>query len=179
MKIRNLFIIGVSLIIVMFSVQIVSSMWCRATFEDILSIDEEVEPSSTTESIPEHAIKPTPEPTPDPTPDPTAEPTPEPEKVYLGTFRVTRYCGCEICNGPWVGQPTASGTELTDGRTIAVDSDVIPLGSKVEIEGIGTRVAEDTGSAIVGNRIDLFVDAPHDEIMDMGVTYNDVYLILE
>ena len=110
-------------------------------------------------------------------PEPTQTPEPTPAMTYLGEFRITRYCTCEICNGQWTGQPTAMGTELTDGRTIAVDPSVIPLGQKVYIEGIGERVAEDTGSAIVGNRIDLFVDASHEEIMDMGVSYLDVYIV--
>ena len=95
----------------------------------------------------------------------------------MGTFRVTRYCRCSICNGEWTGGSTALGTSLTDGRTIAVDPSVIPLGTHVYIEGIGERVAEDTGGAINGNDIDLFVDVSHDEIMDMGVTYNEVYII--
>ena len=110
-------------------------------------------------------------------PEPKKEKDTEPSKIYLGEFRITRYCRCEICNGPWVDQPTASGTELTDGRTIAVDSSVIPLGTKVYIEGVGERIAEDTGSAIIGDCIDLFVDVPHNEAEDMGVTYNDVYII--
>ncbi|MGZ4133709.1 MAG: 3D domain-containing protein [Tumebacillaceae bacterium] len=52
---------------------------------------------------------------------------------------------------------TATGTHVKDGETIAVDPSVIPLGSKVYIEGIGVRVAEDTGGAIIGNRIDVYM----------------------
>jgi peptidoglycan hydrolase CwlO-like protein len=40
--------------------------------------------------------------------------------------------------------------------TIAVDPRVIPIGSKVYIEGYGYAIAADTGSAIKGNIIDLF-----------------------
>ena len=67
---------------------------------------------------------------------------------------------------------------MEDGRTIAVDPSIIPLGTRVYIEGIGERVAEDTGSEIKGNDIDLFRDISHDEVMDEGVTYNDVYIII-
>ena len=41
-------------------------------------------------------------------------------------------------------------------KVIAVDPNVIPLGSKVWVEGYGYAVAGDTGGAIKGNKIDLF-----------------------
>ena len=53
---------------------------------------------------------------------------------------------------------TASGTIPKEGRTIAVDPAVIPLGSVVYIEGYGVRVAEDTGAYIKGDRGDLFIE---------------------
>ena len=40
---------------------------------------------------------------------------------------------------------------------IAVDPSVIPLGSKVWVEGYGNAIAGDTGGAIKGNKIDLFM----------------------
>lgn len=93
----------------------------------------------------------------------------------LGEFKLTAYCHCAKCNGPWVGEPTASGTELTVGRTIAVDPDVIPLGSTVYINGFA-YVAEDTGSAIKGNRIDVLLPS-HEEALDFGVQYANVSII--
>ena len=54
---------------------------------------------------------------------------------------------------------TASGERLQEGVTIAVDPDIIPLGSDVYIEGIGTRTAQDTGTGIQGYHIDLYVGA--------------------
>lgn len=53
---------------------------------------------------------------------------------------------------------TRTGTTATEGRTIAVDPNVIPLGSWVYIEGIGLRRAEDTGGAVKGNWIDVYYD---------------------
>ncbi|MDB5052376.1 MAG: hypothetical protein JWM44_426 [Bacilli bacterium] len=55
---------------------------------------------------------------------------------------------------------TYSGTTVTEGRTIAVDKNVIPIGWWVYIEGIGFRRAEDTGSAVKGNKIDVYFDSP-------------------
>ncbi|MFB9755906.1 ubiquitin-like domain-containing protein [Paenibacillus hodogayensis] len=54
---------------------------------------------------------------------------------------------------------TFSGTKVSEGRTIAVDPKVIPIGWWVYIEGIGFRRAEDTGSAIKGNIIDVYFDS--------------------
>ncbi len=54
---------------------------------------------------------------------------------------------------------TKTSTTVEAGRTIAVDPDIIPLGTRVYIEGLGYRVAEDTGGAIKGNRIDIYVDS--------------------
>jgi len=53
---------------------------------------------------------------------------------------------------------TASGTTVSEGRTIAVDPAVIPMGWWVYIEGVGYRRAEDTGGAIKGKIIDVYFD---------------------
>ena len=95
--------------------------------------------------------------------------------VSLGTFKLTAYCGCSSCNGQWTGYPTASGVMPTVGRTIAVDPSVIPLGTKVVING-HTYVAEDTGGAIKGSKIDIFFSS-HSEAMNFGVKYAEVYVI--
>lgn len=55
---------------------------------------------------------------------------------------------------------TATGRDLTNDRSakvIAVDPSVIPLGTKVYVEGYGYAVAADTGGAIKGHKIDLHV----------------------
>lgn len=82
-------------------------------------------------------------------------------------FVVTAYCNCVACNGQWAGGPTASGVMPRANHTIAVDPSVIPLGTKVVFNGI-EYTAEDTGSAIIGNRIDLFFD-DHQVAEDWGV----------
>lgn len=93
----------------------------------------------------------------------------------LGEFKLTAYCFCEKCNGVWTGEPTASGAEMTVGRTVAVDPEVIPLGSTVYINGFA-YVAEDTGSAIKGKRIDVLLSS-HEEALDFGVQYANVSII--
>lgn len=54
---------------------------------------------------------------------------------------------------------TSSGAVVQEGRTIAVDPKVIPIGWWVYIEGIGFRRAEDTGSAVKGKKIDVYYDS--------------------
>lgn len=99
---------------------------------------------------------------------------------YIGEFTMTHYCPCERCCGRWSDGITATGTKATEGRTIAVDPSVIPYGTEVEVwyeDGSKARyIAEDCGSAIVGNRIDVFMNN-HDEALDKGVLPGSVYVV--
>ncbi len=61
---------------------------------------------------------------------------------------------------------TASGMKARYG-VVAVDPNVIPLGTKLYIEGYGNAIAGDTGGAIKGNRIDLFMNS-RSEAMRFG-----------
>ena len=93
----------------------------------------------------------------------------------LGKFKISAYCPCKKCCGKWAGGNTASGTTPTAGRTIAVDPKVIPLGSKVIIDG-HTYIAEDTGGAIKGNRIDMYFTS-HQEALNWGIKYKEISVI--
>ena len=99
--------------------------------------------------------------------------------VSIGFFDITAYCSCEICCGEWADGITATGTEATQGRTIAVDPNTIPLGSSVYFVGqcgdFGEYIAEDIGGAIVGNRIDLYFDS-HYEAIVWGVRRVEVFV---
>ena len=86
---------------------------------------------------------------------------------------ITYYC-CEkrphICGGG-TGK-TATGTDVTAGRSAAVDPNVIPLGAEIFVDyGDGvlhSYIAEDTGSAVLGGHVDLAVQT-HEEALKLGV----------
>ncbi|MGE5626759.1 MAG: 3D domain-containing protein [Solirubrobacterales bacterium] len=75
---------------------------------------------------------------------------------------------------------TATGTRAKRNSggysSIAVDPRVIPLGSKVYVEGYGYAIAEDTGGAIKGNVIDVFFNSSSD-CRNWGVRYVNVYVV--
>ena len=94
----------------------------------------------------------------------------------LGEFKITGYCGenyPHICNNG-DSTYTATMTKPQEGRTIAVDPNVIPYGSKVRINGI-VYIAEDCGGAIKGNRIDIFFTS-HDRALSYGVQNCEVWI---
>lgn len=91
----------------------------------------------------------------------------ETTKQYeMETYTITAYCPCIECSEGH-GTMTATGVKAREGRTIAVDPKKIPYGTKLEIEGVGVRVAEDCGGAIKGNKIDLYFDT-HQEVLNFG-----------
>lgn len=77
---------------------------------------------------------------------------------YIGDFRLTGYCSCRKCCGPY-GGTTKSGAKPQEGVTIAADTRVLPLGTRVYIEGVGERVVQDIGGAVKGNKIDVYVSS--------------------
>ena len=99
----------------------------------------------------------------------------ETEAVSLGEFTVTHYCDCPVCTGKWSDGITATGTTATANRTIAVDPSVIPLGSEVVIEG-QIYIAEDTGSAIKGQRVDIYMDS-HEIALSRGIIKREVLIV--
>lgn len=73
------------------------------------------------------------------------------------------------------GSLTKSGT-LSRVGAIAVDPSVIPLGTKLYVEGYGYCVAEDTGGLIKGSRIDVYLDSEQ-ECINWGVKSVTVYIL--
>ncbi len=84
-----------------------------------------------------------------------------PKKV-LKNVRLTAYSVHEIISGKGPDHPaygiTRSGAKVQENHTIAVDPDLIPLGWWVYIEGYGLYKAEDTGGAIKGKKIDIYIE---------------------
>ena len=75
------------------------------------------------------------------------------------------------------GSITALGTPVTPWYTVAVDPRVIPLGSKIRIEGFdGVFYCADTGGAIKNNTIDIAVGSKS-EASNLGVQYRNVYIV--
>jgi len=79
--------------------------------------------------------------------------TPTGTEIYMSSTAYTAFCNG--CSGT-----TRTGIDLRANpnlKVIAVDPSVIPLGSKVYVEGYGYAVAGDTGGAIKGYKIDVFI----------------------
>jgi 3D (Asp-Asp-Asp) domain-containing protein len=76
-------------------------------------------------------------------------------KTRWQTFTATAYA---------VDGQTASGKQTIEGRTVAADPKVLPLGTRIQISGAGpysgTYVVHDTGRAISGREVDIFLDSP-------------------
>ncbi|OLS39866.1 3D domain-containing protein [Bacillus sp. MRMR6] len=91
------------------------------------------------------------------------------------TVTATAYtASCEGCSGI-----TATGVNILDNpdeKVIAVDPSVIPLGSKVYVEGYGYATAADTGGAIKGNKIDVFIPE-HEDAINWGVKKVEVTVL--
>ena len=76
---------------------------------------------------------------------------------------------------PGAGTHTARGNIVRRG-IIAVDPRFIPLGTRVYIPGYGEAIADDTGGAIIGNRIDIAFDTYH-EAMRFGRQHIEIYIL--
>lgn len=97
--------------------------------------------------------------------------------VQWDTYVATAYCPCEKCCGSGASGITASGAVAREGITIAADWDILPEGALVEIDGLGYRIVQDTGSAIKGHRIDIYFEV-HEDALDFGVQEVRVRVVL-
>ena len=97
----------------------------------------------------------------------TSQPSNSGSKQLVGNFKLTFYAG---------DSTTASGRTPRVNHTIAADTSVLPMYTKVYIEGWGSYTVEDRGGAIKGKRIDIFV-ANNSIARKNGVKYANVYIV--
>lgn len=103
---------------------------------------------------------------------PSSKGEPSGEVLYMRASAYT--ANCNGCSGI-----TRTGINLKNNpnmKVIAVDPSVIPLGSKVWVEGYGYAVAGDTGGAIRGNTIDIHVPT-RSEALRFGIRNVKVIVI--
>lgn len=97
----------------------------------------------------------------------------------LLNYKSVIYCESTAYTG---GGITATGSVPVRNpngiSTIAVDPRVIPLGSLVYVEGYGQAIAADTGGAINGNIVDVYVNSTDEAINGWGRKYNVAVYIL-
>lgn len=118
-----------------------------------------------------------------------AENNPPEEYKQVIEATATAYCLCQKCCGKSPSSPgygvTASGLKIIPGtgmKVIAVDPKVIPLGSKVYVQGLngawdyGYAIAGDTGGAIKSMKIDLYMDS-HEETLSWGRKKVNIYVV--
>lgn len=149
------------------------------------TIPQEDESKEEITDIPQEKPEDKPSETPDDIPAPEETP-PEPEKdeeteENAITVTATAYCGCYDCNGQWTGYPAADGTPLRSWHTIAAD-EKFAFGTEVYIPYFSSspnggyfRVS-DRGSAITGNRIDIYFSS-HSEATAFGIKELEMYIV--
>ncbi|TQR18684.1 LysM peptidoglycan-binding domain-containing protein [Psychrobacillus vulpis] len=97
-----------------------------------------------------------------PAPAAPAAPAATSEAKELTVTSTAYTASCEGCSGV-----TSTGIDLRSNpnqKVISVDPTVIPLGSRVWVEGYGEAIAGDTGGSIKGNKIDIFIPSKEEAL---------------
>ena len=89
---------------------------------------------------------------------------------YLGKFKLTAYCACQICCGEFANGITASGTVPIQGQTVAMYG--VPFGTKLIVDDVVYTV-EDRGTPY--GHIDIYM-VDHEAAAAFGTREADVYL---
>ena len=120
--------------------------------------------------------------------EPTIEPTEpiieEPVAEVLGEYRITAYCPCEICCGDWAkNRPNgivvgAAGKELQEGVSVAAS---LPLGTKINIDGIGEYEVQDKIAKWVLEKYDnkvigIYFES-HEDAQSFGLQHKEVSIM--
>ncbi len=108
-------------------------------------------------------------------------PSAVPKSAKAMICTLTAYTAGYESTGKMPGQPgydiTSTGQKAVQGLSIAVDPQIIPYGTPVYIPGLGVRIADDTGGAIIGNRIDVFYNQVQ-TALKFGVKRNVIIYLL-
>ena len=72
-------------------------------------------------------------------------------------IEISFYCACILCCSGWSDGITKTGTRAVEGWTIACDPKVFPMGTILDIDGLGERMCLDIGGAIKGLHVDVFM----------------------
>ena len=81
---------------------------------------------------------------------------------------LTFYCGGRCCVGSNAEHGlTKSGTRPVEGRTVAADPRLFPIGTRLWIDGLGERVVQDVGSGVKGAHLDVYV-GDHKRALRLG-----------
>ena len=98
--------------------------------------------------------------------------------TYAGSFSCTAYCAEEYAHICGEGHGiTSSGAKVQPGVTVAADTSILPYGTVVYIEGVGLRVVQDTGSAVVGNKLDVSVNTHAEALSWSGWGSHRVWIV--
>ena len=97
----------------------------------------------------------------------------DPKKIIIAT--VTAYCFCKKCCGDWSDGFYANG-DTVGGKAIAADLSLFPFGTEINIPGYGIAEVKDCGSAIKGNKFDVYFNT-HKEAEIWGVQILEVGII--
>jgi 3D (Asp-Asp-Asp) domain-containing protein len=109
----------------------------------------------------------------------------EPDVLWsLGEYKLTAYCSCEKCCGYWAtvrpvdgeGNPivyTSDGSVAKHGVTVAADTDILPFGTVLVIDG-NEYTVQDRGSAVKGKHIDIYFDS-HEAAKEFGVKHMEIF----
>ena len=98
--------------------------------------------------------------------------------TYAGAFSCTAYCSEEYAHICGEGHGiTSSGAKVQPGVTVAADTSILPYGTVIYIEGVGLRVVQDTGSAVVGNKLDVAVNTHAEALSWSGWGSRRVWIV--
>jgi len=94
---------------------------------------------------------------------------------FLGSFKVSGYCKCNICSANKVGKDIMSDYK---GVNATCNSDEISFGTKIWIEGVGIRQTQPSGQKLTKNEIKVYF-ATHEEVVNFGTKTIDIYKVLD